>query len=1111
MNTPWTTQLTPGSSDKTPWTLRRGATLLLTGGLVWLTTQALADDVEIFVSTGDQPIACEAPNVLFIIDTSGSMDSEVITQEPWDPDETYDDCFDSDRIYYSEAGATPDCGFPTTFSKADLRCEAAASGTEYTGLFLGWNPAQKTWEKIPDSDEDRLIECKADEGIHGDADGGNDTYAVDGDNGPWSDDMANRVAWGANATAATLFDGNWLNWQRSGPTTSRSRLDVVKEVVNNTIDNMSGVNVGVMQFNPTDGGPVIAAITDVDTSRDDLQETIEHLEPGGSTPLSETLYEAGQYLAGRLVDFGDNDIDNRSVAESRLGNSLASDRYLSPLSANGQNSYIVLLTDGAPSNDKSANRKIEALPGYAEAVGEPCSDATDGDCLDKMAQYLYLADLRPDLPGPQNVITHTIGFTTNFELLESTAIRGGGRYFVADDTATLTRALTNLAKDFTRSASLLTAPSIPINPFNRAERLSEVYLSLFQPAATTHWPGNLKKYGIVESTNGSLLVGADGKRALTPDGRFIDSSALSYWTDAPPTDGDDVSLGGAASGLLDPGNRNLLTNATGGTVLSPLSIGNSAITAAMLGATDDERDTVIDWARGFDARDANNDGDLTDPRLSMGDPLHVQPILGEYSGDATSPDSVIFIATNDGYVHAFDSRFGKELWSFIPRRLLKRLYGLSLDEAAQNKQYGLDGELVLVLTDTGKPKSLIFGMRRGGEALFSLDVSNRTTPKLNWIIDSSQSDFADMGQTWSPPVIRKIDIGGQVRTVAIFAGGYDAGQDNREYRFDTKGNAIYFVDVDTGELVWSAGSAISARSNHDLVLNRMNFSIPAGIQVIDQNQNGFADRMYVGDMGGQVWRFDIIRGNNRSNLVEGGVLASLGAADATSSPPPATDIRRFYNTPDIVNVRRNNDAFLAINIGSGYRAHPLDTDVDDEFFSIRDFRSTEIIPTSQYDSQAFPLILRSDLIDITAIADATLDPTDLGWRLGMVQSDGEKILGQSLTINNVLLFNSFAPLDAMQSCLPSGGLNRNYRVSILDGNALTNLDQSTDPDNLTPRDRFVEGHIGAPVSDPVFIPGDEGCSGLDCLDGESDFPGVDTDGLPGPEVNTTYWYVVESP
>lgn len=144
-----------------PTSKQRSLSLLFAGSFLWLSTQVLADDIEIYVSTNDQEISCAAPNVLFIIDTSGSMNTQVTTQEPWDPDRTYDGCFDPARIYYSESGITPYCDFGTSVAKADVFCHAAASSTEYTGLFQAWDPALERWGKIPDSAEARPIDRKS--------------------------------------------------------------------------------------------------------------------------------------------------------------------------------------------------------------------------------------------------------------------------------------------------------------------------------------------------------------------------------------------------------------------------------------------------------------------------------------------------------------------------------------------------------------------------------------------------------------------------------------------------------------------------------------------------------------------------------------------------------------------------------------------------------------------------------------------------------------------------------------------------------------------------------------------------------------------------------------
>ena len=73
--------------------------------------------------------------------------------------------------------------------------------------------------------------------------------------------------------------------------------------------------------------------------------------------------------------------------------------------------------------------------------------------------------------------------------------------------------------------------------------------------------------------------------------------------------------------------------------------------------------------------------------------------------------------------------------------------------------------------------------------------------------------------------------------------------------------------------------------------------VPGGIRVIDIDGDGFVDRMYAGDMGGQVWRFDVTNGAAAHDLVAGGVIAQLGGAPRRYADAPR--IRRFYNAPDV--------------------------------------------------------------------------------------------------------------------------------------------------------------------------------------------------------------------
>lgn len=1040
---------------------------------------AQADDTELFVTGFDAPAACENPNVLFMIDTSRSMDSAVMTQVSWDPDQAFDGCFDSNAYYYSATGELPECSSVSSFTKSLNRCATASERLRlvgrYKNLFRSYDAERERWEVLDPLDNDGPVECETDRGLDGDG-VSSLPFAADGEDGPWSATNASEPAW-ASASNVTVFDGNWLNWNSNPPTVEKTRLEVVQEVTNTMIESLDNINVGVMRFNRDEGGPIIKELEDVLTSRQTTQDAVNSLEPDGFTPLSETLFEAGQYLAQRPVDYG-NVGPELSAPLTRLNGAPDGLTYLSPLTTNGQKTFVVILSDGEPSEDRSADGKIASLPGFAQLVGADCDGKGDGRCLDDMAEYLFKRDLRQNVPGIQNVITHTIGFTLDLDLLRSTAERGGGRYFVTSDSASLAAALTELAESFSEEGRLFAAPTVAVNSFNRTSTFNDVFISVFEPAETLRWLGNLKKYRLaVEATGNAdnpfvvFLEDENGRPAIDlGTGSFSDNSS-SFWSS--DIDANNPKLGGAAAQLPDPNDRVLYTNIAGRDLARAdganlVRVENAEITASDLGAPEAERDNVINWARGQDLLDVDGDDDRIEARLDMGDPLHSRPVAVIYGGTEQAPDTTVYVGSNDGYLHAINAATGTELWSFIPERLLNRLYPLQTNNVSATRQYGLDGEItVFVKNNDGLPGIsgseqvlLLFGMRRGGEAVFALDVTDRNRPRVLWEIDSSDAGFGDLGQTWSPPRVTQVQIGGQARLVAIFGGGYDTGQDNRSFREDSAGNAVFIVDLTSGDLIWSAGND----NSHDLQLDRMRFSIPGGLALLDLNEDGFSDRIFFGDMGGQVWRLDISNGAGASGLVDGGVLASLGAANLGGSPP-ASEVRRFYTTPDVVPVFANSKLFLSINIGSGYRAHPLDSVTDDQFFSVRDFRPFAQLTNTDFDN---PISI-DQLVDVTNNVNAVLDPLEAGWRLQLARGAGEKSLSESVTFANTVFFTSFQPNSAGNSCAPSSGTNRVYQVGILNGRPQTNLDNSVDNDNLTDTDRFVILQQGGIAPRPVFL------------------------------------------
>ncbi len=241
-----------------------------------------------------------------------------------------------------------------------------------------------------------------------------------------------------------------------------------------------------------------------------MKADIAAMNADGCTPLSESMLEAYRYLSGGLVRYGVNSRrwpgtggHQPSVASSR--DPANTSRYLSPLQTSCQRNFIVLLTDGEPTADNSADTEIQGL------IGRNCTGTGWGRCLEEIAAHMYNSDLRPTLPGIQNATTYTIGFGDEVRgsaALRNTAAGAGGVFYEASDTSTLSTVLTNIVRTILQYNTSFTAPAVSVNAFNRTQNLNDLYVTVFRPTETYAWPGNLKKY------------------RLSPDGIITDAAGL---------------------------------------------------------------------------------------------------------------------------------------------------------------------------------------------------------------------------------------------------------------------------------------------------------------------------------------------------------------------------------------------------------------------------------------------------------------------------------------------------------------------------------------------------------------------------------------------------------
>jgi len=235
---------------------------------------------------------------------------------------------------------------------------------------------------------------------------------------------------------------------------------------------------------------------------------------------------------------------------------------------------------------------------------------------------------------------------------------------------------------------------------------------------------------------------------------------------------------------------------------------------------------------------------------------------------------------------------------------------------------------------------------------------------------------------------------------------------------------------------------------------------------LDRDLDGYADRVYIPDTGGQLWRVDIADSSLANWTVE--LLASIdGSAPAGS--------RKFLYPPDVVYGRDATGPYDAVLIGSGDREHPFDTTVTNRFYMFKD-RKTGSSGAGQ------ATITEADLFDATSNVLQTASGTALtsaqnalsaakGWMITL--ATGEKVVGGAVTVSGVTYFNTNQP----SSVAPAGacsnlGVARAYGVGFADATAAGAL-ASGQTVTLASRYTVVPGggYLPSPVSVVLEING----------------------------------------
>lgn len=872
-----------------------------------------------------------------------------------------------------------------------------------------------------------------------------------------------------------VFDANTHNFLQS-----YYRNTVMQRVMKDIIDKPFDINMALMKFNNhrarpypanTPGGRVIKEAVNATDSHNQtlLKSTIDSLVFNSYTPLTESLWEASKYLRGESAEFGRYPKSVRPAFER--GNT-----YNSPIDYACQKSHIILLTDGEPTLDNEKDAAIKRLTKTRCRHTHRATTANQS-CLDDYAEWLHTDNSKLSkrrdhsalLGGEQQIAVHTVGFGLDNPLLAATARKGGGLNKVASTADELAEAFSTILEQAEFEKDTFVAPAIAVNTYNGLQHRNELYFALFQPQATPRWPGNIKKYTL----SGNTIIDRNNKSAIDARTGFFKPESLSHWTTSqdlddgdpstkdPVGDGGIVELGGIASQLTSPATRTIYTytgNATpnNAALTDQLTTSNRAITTQMLAVENSthpaqQRRQILNWARGY----TNGDNSKAANHF-VGDFLHNRPALVTYQtfkptreGGRPRFDDTLFAGSNLGFFHAIDPNNGSELFSFIPKILLPNLTHYYKNTGGfDDKVYGLDAPMTVWRYDEDGDGNIVNGtavdgndhvfiyqaMRRGGSSIYALDVTRRNQPKLKWRIDGQayantpSGAFRDLAQTWSVPQLGKIQWGCNSgnctdKYVLFFGGGYDVAHDNGANTVRrSKGNAVYMVDAETGNLLWSAG----AGRHHTNNVPTMNHSIAANVTIGDVDNDGYIDFLFAVDVRGGLWRFDFAGDHSKTahtqrpyRFATGGKIAYLGGN--TAHP------RRFYNAPDVAYfAQRGKKPFLTIAVSSGYRAHPRDTSINDFLFVVYDKNARSKPKDNNYHYVRGSRHIR--------FSDLSHRGTEYGWYKPLI-ADGEKGLSRTVTFNDKIIMTTYVP-GISSSCEGSTGSGRYYMLDALSGESL---------------------------------------------------------------------------
>ena len=413
----------------------------------------------------------------------------------------------------------------------------------------------------------------------------------------------------------------------------------------------------------------------------------------------------------------------------------------------------------------------------------------------------------------------------------------------------------------------------------------------------------------------------------------------------------------------------------------------------------------------FRARDFILGDTVNAAPVFMGPPIYNWGDVGysAFKNANTTRTSTLFVASNDGMLHALDANTGQELWAFVPKSVFPNLYALADVNYNSGHRYFVDGTPTVTDVNIGGTWKtiLIGGLGAGGRGWYALDVTNPNSPSMLWEMctDATLCSVADndIGLSYGNPVVLKRKFDG--KWTAYLSSGYDNVTPGTGLGF------LYEVDIVTGSILRKINT-FSGTVVNPSGLTRLNAWFD------NLYLDATSDTIYGTDLNGDTWSFDL--GSSSTTTTR------LGhAQDAAGNPQPIT------TKPELGLVGTSRVVFVATG----------------KYLSTADFSATPAPWAYQQSVYAFKdtksdlgvLRNRSDIVQqvvtpgstTASVTKNTVDwTTKNGWFFDLGASPGERVnIDPLLTLGTL---NVLSNVPGTNVCT-TGGITWYYQIDYLTG------------------------------------------------------------------------------